>query len=217
MKKYVTTSSILAFKYKNGIITASDTQGSGGSLSKYKNLTRTYSITKKCIISYSGEYSDIQNLHNSLKYELLQDSRTIDPQGIFKLVQRVLYTKRSRLEPLNVFCIISGVKEGHVNDSYFLGAVNHLGNFYSSDVISNGLGSYLILPFLRDRVQGRVDEIDREEAICIMKEAVTVALYRDCMSINCFHFGIVEDDFCEVMEPIKIETNWDLARETLLD
>ncbi|KAM0678708.1 hypothetical protein BDAP_000385 [Binucleata daphniae] len=177
-------------------------------MSMFKNLTRTFAITPTCLISYSGEYSDIQHLHKIIKYEILKDKNLTNPQGIHKLVQYVLYNKRSQLKPLNVFCTVSGIE----NNKHFLGAVNHLGNLYESDVICNGIGAYIIAPFLRDKIQGRIDEIEREEAIQIAKEAALLAIYRDCLTLNNIQIGYVENECCEVLEPIKLDTKWDLGR-----
>ncbi|KAM0673742.1 Proteasome subunit beta type-7 [Gurleya vavrai] len=204
MKKFVTTTSILSFKYKNGIIIATDTHGLYGSMARYKNITRTFSLTKNCIIAYSGEVSDIQKLHSTIQNELIKDQRMMNAKGIYKMVQRILYSRRSQLKPLNVNCVVAG-KE---NDDFFLGAINPIGNFYESDVICTNLASYLITPFLREKIK----EVNtKEEAIKLMKEAVQIALRRDCFSANNTNFAILDNENCEITEPIKIEMDWKLS------
>lgn len=204
----VLTSTIIAFKYKNGVIIATDNKGSYGYTAKYSNLVRTFKLTPHCIISYAGEYSDIQFLHKTLKFELLKDTLTIKPQGIHNMVQRILYTYRSRLTPLNVFCVIAGVE----NNEPFVSAVNHLGNFYQSDVISNGLGAYIATPYLRSKVENLYQNIDKEEAINHMTDVMRLMCYRGCHIGNTYNVGLVDTESCEVSDQVNVKTEWELGR-----
>lgn len=206
MKSLVLTSNILAFKYKDGVIIATDNKGSYGYTAKYTTLTRTFKLTAHCLISYSGEYSDIQNLHKLLKYELMKDTLTVKPRGIHSMVQRILYTCRSRLQPLNVFTVVGGMENGEP----FVGAVNNIGNFYTTDVVSNGLGAYIATPYLRSLIENK--SVCREEAVKIMTDAMRLMCYRGCNVGDTYNVGIVESEMCEVREPVNVETDWEVAR-----
>lgn len=196
MKSFVRTSSIVAFKYENGTIHCTDKKGHYGHLKKLNTLTRTFKINNS-LISYAGEYSDIQSIHGMILHELEKTSRVLNAKGLHSLVQRILYTSRSRLKPLNVFAVIS--------DKDFLGAVNHLGSFFEDDVICEGIGSYLITPFLRSK------EKKAEEALDLMEEAMRILIYRDCWAGEDVVVGIAEEGRVDVSER-KIETDWEIGR-----
>ena len=63
----VTGSSILALKYKDGIIMISDTLGSYGSLARFKNIRRIEKINDYTMIGSGGEFSDFQAISKTLE------------------------------------------------------------------------------------------------------------------------------------------------------
>ena len=60
----VTGTSVLAVKYKDGVMMACDTLGSYGTLAKYKDLRRMAEVNEKCLIGAGGEYSDFQYVYH---------------------------------------------------------------------------------------------------------------------------------------------------------
>merc|ERR1712137_602016 len=69
----VTGTSILGIKYSNGVMLASDTLCSYGSMAKYKNAERLISVNSKTLIGGGGEYSDFQAITQLLKRNALED------------------------------------------------------------------------------------------------------------------------------------------------
>lgn len=57
---YVTGTSVLALKYKDGVIVACDTLGAYGSTKRYKSVERIKKINDHVVLAASGELSDFQ-------------------------------------------------------------------------------------------------------------------------------------------------------------
>ncbi|KAL7198481.1 hypothetical protein ACSBR2_020885 [Camellia fascicularis] len=62
---YVTGTSVIGIKYKDGILMAADMGGSYGSTLRYKSVERMKPVGKHSLLGASGEISDFQEiLHN---------------------------------------------------------------------------------------------------------------------------------------------------------
>lgn len=57
---YVTGTSVLAIKYKDGVMVACDTLGAYGSTKRYKSVERIKRINDHVVVAASGELSDFQ-------------------------------------------------------------------------------------------------------------------------------------------------------------
>lgn len=57
---YVTGTSVLAIKYKDGVMVACDTLGAYGSTKRYKSIERIKRINDHVVLAASGEISDFQ-------------------------------------------------------------------------------------------------------------------------------------------------------------
>ena len=75
----VTGASVVACKFKNGVIIACDTLGSYGSLSKYKDLVRVVKANKTTLMGFDGEVSDFQYIQRMLR-EIEQEDGFHDEQ-----------------------------------------------------------------------------------------------------------------------------------------
>lgn len=64
----VTGSSVLAVKYKDGVLIMSDTLGSYGSLARFKNLDRIQKVNGYTLVASGGEYSDFQNILRTIEH-----------------------------------------------------------------------------------------------------------------------------------------------------
>ena len=63
----VTGSSILGVKCSDGVVMASDTLGSFGSMARYRDLRRMVKVTDELVIGAGGEYSDFQAIIEMLE------------------------------------------------------------------------------------------------------------------------------------------------------
>ena len=109
----VTGTSVLAVKYKDGVMMACDTLGSYGTLAKYKDLRRIKEVNAQCLLGAGGEYSDFQYIGGLLD-ELRQDDVnladgfTMSPAEIFSYLRVVLYNRRSKFNPLWNNLVVAG-------------------------------------------------------------------------------------------------------------
>ncbi|KAL6129199.1 hypothetical protein ACLB2K_072552 [Fragaria x ananassa] len=62
LNPYVTGTSVVALKYKDGVLMAADMGGSYGSTLRYKSIERMKPIGKHSFIGASGEISDFQEM-----------------------------------------------------------------------------------------------------------------------------------------------------------
>jgi 20S proteasome subunit beta 7 len=62
-----TGSSVFAIKYKDGVIIATDTMGSYGSLARFPDLKRVIAVNKTTIVGFTGDIADFQFLQEQME------------------------------------------------------------------------------------------------------------------------------------------------------
>ncbi|SOV75480.1 proteasome subunit beta type-4 [Plasmodium sp. gorilla clade G3] len=112
----VTGTSVIAIKYKHGIMIAADRKASYGSYAKFQNVERIFKINNKTVMGFSGELADAQYLHELLTRKninnLSEKKRKEDmytPQHYHSYVSRVFYVRKNRIDPLFNNIIIAGI------------------------------------------------------------------------------------------------------------
>ena len=182
----VTGTSVLAVKYKDGVMMACDTLGSYGTLAKYKDLRRMAEVNEKCLIGAGGEYSDFQYIQ-SLLDELrtddanLADGFTLSPAEIFSYLRVVLYNRRSKFNPLWNNLVVAGFTGGKP----FLGTVDLIGTAFEDDLIATGFGAHLALPLMRKALDETPAHLMEEGvARALLEDCLRVLFYRDCRALN---------------------------------
>lgn len=219
-KVFVTGTSVIGLKYKDGVMVASDTNASYGSYAKYKGVTRIFKVAPSCLIASSGEYSNVQNVVHKIDTEV-RENRCIEgvdlgPGEIFTMVRRHMYKSRCKGTPEMNFHILAGMGGDDSDEKgRYLGGVNPLGNFYHATVIASGIGAHIVLPILRNKVEGREDEVTKQEAEQIVKECMTVLFYRDTRAASVIQIGSVEAEHAEIGNEITLESKWDIGKEVL--
>lgn len=222
-KTGVMGSTVVCFKYNNGVVMASDNSTTYGSLC-LQNFKKIYKLTNNCMVGFSGNISDAQYLHQLIINEINKESRIMDPQGIHKMVQRIIYNRRSELNLLQISVIICGInlkennhfKNATDESGKMIGVVNSKGNFWFDTYAATGIASHLILPILREEMS---ENLTKEEASNLMKRCMKILCYKDCNASHniqmmwCESTGILEE------KVMPLETNWELAinnNETVL-
>ncbi|KAL0266145.1 UNVERIFIED_CONTAM: hypothetical protein PYX00_011861 [Menopon gallinae] len=191
MKRFVVGSSALGLRSEACTVVAADTQLSYGSMSMYRG-TKIFSLNDT-FVAFSGEHSDAQEVMNFIRTEEEKEEFPLVTTSYFKMLQRLFYSKRSRLQPLNAECIVAG--------RGFLGCVNGLGNFFESDVICTGMAAHIATPYLR---------ASSEEPVLRMMRAMELLSKRDCRASNEIQIGIIDDKGMRIEEK-KLAINWDLG------
>jgi len=204
---YVTVTSVLAIKYKDGILMACDTLGSYGSTKRYKSVERMSVVGNNTVLGASGEYSDfkyILNLLDDLTTHdyCLDDGQQLTPTEISAYLVRVLYNRRNKFDPLWNSLVVGGVSP---KGEKYLGMIGMIGTCYSDSHVATGFGAHLARPLFRER---QYDDMPEDEARTLLEDALRVCYYRDKQSINKFQMSKVTKDGATISEPYALATAW---------
>jgi len=208
----VTGTSVLAFKYKDGIMMAADNLASYGSLARFKDIQRLHPVGASTVIGAGGDMSDFQQLQSTLDEILIDelthdDGHTLGPTEIYSFLSNLMYSKRSKFDPYWNSILVGGFKDG----KSFLGYVDLLGTTYSASTLATGYGLHIAQPLLRKAVEGRETTLTEDEAREIMRTCMRVLFYRDARSLNKFQIATVTANGVKIGESEHVETSWGFA------
>jgi len=216
-----TGTSVLAVKYRSGVLLAADTLVSYGSMAKYKNARRLLPVNSSTLIGGSGEYSDLQAVAELLERNALEDRCTADSlydergneecaKEVWSYLRAVMYNRRSKMNPLWNDLVVAGFaknEDGTVSDEPFLGMVDKIGTAYEDDILATGFGSYIALPLMREKYRKDMEE---GEARALLEDCLRILFYRDCRALNRVQIAkVTRDGKCLVSEPYELDTYWD--------
>ncbi|GAW08129.1 proteasome endopeptidase complex beta subunit [Lentinula edodes] len=188
----VTGTSVLAIKYKDGIMMSADNLASYGSLARFKDIQRLHPVGTNTVIG--AEFTQ-------------QDGHSLGPSEIHEYLSHVMYSRRSKMNPLWNSLIVGGFKDG----KRFLSYVDLLGTTYSASTLATGYGSYIAQPLLRKAVEGNEDVITEDEAVRILEQSMKVLFYRDARSLNKYQIAKITADGVSVSESRSADTHWSFA------
>jgi 20S proteasome subunit beta 7 len=205
----VTGTSVLAIKYKDGIMLACDTLASYGSLARFRDLNRVKAFGKHTILGASGEYSDFQELSRLLDDMILEDDiqedgNHLSPKAIHSYLARLLYQKRNKMDPYYNKLVIGGFYKGES----FLGYVDFHGTNFTDKYLATGFGAHMAMPILRNEHR---DDMTKEEAKQLLDKCLTVLFYRDARALNRYQVATVTAEGPFVSEPYELKTDWSLG------
>ncbi|KIM41653.1 hypothetical protein M413DRAFT_444911 [Hebeloma cylindrosporum] len=208
----VTGTSVIAIKYKDGIMMAADNLASYGSLARFKDVQRLHPVGDNTVIGAGGDMSDfqyIQTLLNELDIEeyTAQDGHSLGPAEIHEYLSQVMYARRSKINPLWNSLLVGGVKNG----TRFLAYVDLLGTTYSASTLATGYGAHIAQPLLRTAVEGFEDVLTEEQALKIIENSMKVLFYRDARSLNKYQVATITKDGVNISESKHLETSWSFA------
>lgn len=204
---YVTGTSVLGIKYKDGVMIACDTLGAYGSTKRYKSIDRIKRINERCVVAAGGEISDFQYIVKLLDELTTDDYRADDgialgPKEVYNYLCRVMYNRRNKFDPLWNSLVVGGVED---DGSSFLGMVGMIGTHYSDSHVTTGFANMLARPLFREK---HADDMSEADAVELMQEALRVCYYRDKQSINKFQLAKITTGGVDVSEPFTLEVNW---------
>ncbi|KAI7853509.1 nucleophile aminohydrolase [Circinella umbellata] len=210
----VTGTSVIALKYRDGIMMAADMLGSYGSLARFRDIERLMPVGEHTVVGASGDLSDQQYISHVLESLMIKehchdDGHVLGTPHIFEYLWRMMYNRRSKFNPLWNALVVGGMDKG----KKFLGYVDLRGTTYQSSTIATGFGAHLAVPILRKRVEGREDDLTEEEAIEIINDCMRVLYYRDARSMNKFQRATITEAGVKVSEPYGVETEWGFAEK----
>ncbi|KAH8113060.1 proteasome endopeptidase complex beta subunit [Phellopilus nigrolimitatus] len=209
----VTGTSVLAIKYKDGIMMAADNLASYGSLARFKDIQRLHAVGSYTVLAASGDMSDFQHIQHMLDSLLIEeettkdDEHTLGPAEIHEYLSQVMYRRRSKFDPLWNSILVGGFKNGQ----RFLAYVDLLGVTYTSSTIATGYGAYIAQPLLRKAVEGKEDELTEEQAREIIEQSLKVLFYRDARSLNKYQIATITAAGANILDSKSLTTEWAFA------
>ncbi|KAJ1422028.1 Small GTPase superfamily [Sesbania bispinosa] len=206
---YVTGSSVVAVKYKDGILMAADMGGSYGSTLRYKSVERLKPVGKHSLLGASGEISDFQEILRYLDELILYDNmwddgNSLGPKEVHNYLTRVMYNRRNKFNPLWNSLILGGVKNGQK----YLGMVNMIGINFEDNHVATGLGNHLARPILRDEWH---ENLTFEEGVRLLEKCMRVLLYRDRSAVNKIQISKITEEGATVFQPFSLKTYWEFS------
>ncbi|XP_042061659.1 proteasome subunit beta type-4-like isoform X1 [Salvia splendens] len=205
---YVTGTSVIGIKYKDGLLFAADMGGSYGSTLRYKSVERLKSVGKHSVIGASGEISDFQEIMRyldeliSLFDNMWDDGNSLGPKEVHNYLTRVMYNRRNKFNPLWNSLVLGGIKNG----KKYLGTVSMIGVHYEDDHVATGFGNHLARPILRDEWH---ENLTYEEGVKLLEKCMRVLLYRDRSAVNKLQIAKITEEGFTVSEPYSLKTSWD--------
>ncbi|KAL6130589.1 hypothetical protein ACLB2K_068968 [Fragaria x ananassa] len=212
LNPYVTGTSVVALKYKDGVLMAADMGGSYGSTLRYKSIERMKPIGKHSLIGASGEISDFQEVLRYLDEVTLQDSmcddgNSLGPKEIHNYLSCVMYNRRNKFNPLWNSFVLAGVKKkpGVDKSETYLGLVNMIGVNFEDDHVATGFGNHLARPILRDEWR---EDLSFEEGVRLLEKCMRVLLYRDRSAVNKLQIANITEKGVTISQPYSLKTFW---------
>jgi len=202
----VTGTSVLAIKYRDGIMMTADTLVSYGSLARYFDLDRVLPLGKFTLVGGSGDYSDFQFIMKFLdelitEDQITEDGSLLSPHSIHSYLTRVMYQRRNKFDPLYNRIIVGGFRDG----KSYLGMSDLRGMAFEGDTIATGYGDYIAQPLLRKHWR---PDMTYDEAKHLLDSCMRILFYRDARAHNEITLGVVTAEGPKVSQPYKLETDW---------
>jgi len=209
LEPYVTGTSVLGIKYKDGVMIAADTLASYGSLARFRDIQRMAPLGRYTLIGATGEYSDFQFLLRLLDElivsdEISNDGSHLSPHSIHSYLTRVLYERRNKMDPLWGHFVVAG----HRNGQSFLGLADMRGTSYEDETIATGYGSMIARPLMRAAYK---PNMTRDEAKSLLENCLKVLYYRDARAINRVQIATITAEGPVISEPYELQTDWDVG------
>jgi len=203
---YVTGTTVMGVKYKDGVLLACDTLGSYGSTKRYKSIERLKKVGKHTVIGFTGELSDFTYIMTLLDELMnhdfcLDDGKELDPWEIHSYLTRVMYNRRNKFDPLWNSLVVGGVKDGR----HFLGMVGMIGQFYEDSHLAAGFGNHIARPLFREK---HTDDMSLEDAKALLESCLRACVMRDKQMMNKFQIANVTEQGTTISEPFAVSTNW---------
>lgn len=139
-------SSVIALKYKDGVMIGADTAVAYGSMKKTKKTSRIAKLSEESAFSCSGEMSDFQELQKILRdkheFDVIEDdgAHFYKPKDYFNFISRLMYQRRMKGDPLWNGTIVGGVKKD--TGEVFLGMVDLYGTKIEGNFLQTGLAAH---------------------------------------------------------------------------
>jgi len=205
----VTGGSVVALKYAGGVLVAADTLAAYGSLARFEGVSRMQSvgIGGDTLLAAGGDISDYQQMLKMIETKAneeyaIDDGATMPPSALHHWLTRVMYQRRSKMDPLWNSIIVAGFR----NSKSYLGTTDLYGTMYEDNFVATGLGAHMALPLLRKYWR---EDITEEEARKLLIDCMRVLFYRDTRASAMLTIGKTDASGSSVGEPFMVDTYWE--------
>ncbi|KFA64478.1 hypothetical protein S40285_01019 [Stachybotrys chlorohalonatus IBT 40285] len=213
----VTGTSVIAIKYRDGVVMAADNLASYGSLARFTDVKRLRAYGDSALIGFSGDISDMQYLNRHLTdLQITEaydspDKTRLSAANLHRYLSQLLYSRRSKFDPLWNHLLVAGLDD---EGKPFLAAADLLGTTYASPSLATGFGSMLAQPILRRYApdEEAASKLSRDDAIEIIRECMKVLFYRDARSLDSYSIAVVTKDGVRIRDHEQLEDqSWAFA------
>ncbi|KAF2109101.1 nucleophile aminohydrolase [Lophiotrema nucula] len=212
----VTGTSVVAAKFKDGVVIAADNLASYGSLARFTDVKRLRKFNDQVVVGFGGDVSDMQYLDRLLlSLDVRENYQSADTplsaKNLHTYLSKVMYKRRSDFNPLWNHLLIAGLDS---EDKPFLASADLLGTTFTSPTIATGFGAHLAQPIMRRSLpdEESVQNVSKEEAVKLIKECMKVLFYRDARSLDKYSIAVITKDGVELKEDEKLENqSWAFA------
>ncbi|KAI4869245.1 proteasome endopeptidase complex, beta subunit [Hypoxylon rubiginosum] len=219
----VTGTSVVAMKFKDGVVIAADNLASYGSLARFTDVKRLRTFAGSSVVGFGGDVSDMQYLDRHLTELAIDEAyaqsststgsaaHALNARSLHKYLSKLLYHRRSKFDPLWNHLLVAGVDDDGLP---FLAAADLLGTVFTSPSLATGFGSMLAQPIMRKYVpdEAAVAGVTREQAVEVIRECMKVLFYRDARSLDSYSLAVVTKDGVDLSESEKLEKqSWAFA------
>lgn len=212
----VTGTSVIAAKFKDGVVIAADNLASYGSLARFTDVKRLRKFNDQVVVGFGGDVSDMQYLDrllNSLdvRENYSSNDTPMNAKNLHTYLAKVMYKRRSDFNPLWNHLLIAGLD---AEEKPFLASADLLGVTFTSPSLATGFGAHLAQPILRRVLpdEASVEKVSKEEAIELVKECMKVLFYRDARSMDKYSIAVISKEGVELKEDEKLENqSWAFA------
>ncbi|KAF2499777.1 proteasome endopeptidase complex, beta subunit [Mytilinidion resinicola] len=214
----VTGTSVIAVKFKDGVVIAADNLASYGSLARFTDVKRLRKFNTRAVVGFGGDVSDMQYLDRLLSsldirenYAEESPDAQLHAKNLHTYLSKVMYKRRSDFNPLWNHLLVAGL-DGE--NKPFLASADLLGTTFSSPTLATGFGAHLAQPILRRTVpdEATVASVTKEQAVELVKESMKVLFYRDARSMDKYSIAVITKEGVELKENEKLENqSWAFA------
>ncbi|KAF2749490.1 proteasome component PRE4 [Sporormia fimetaria CBS 119925] len=212
----VTGTSVVAAKFKDGVVIAADNLASYGSLARFTDVKRLRKFNDEVVVGFGGDVSDMQYLDrllNSLdiRENYSNNENPLHAKNLHTYLAKVMYKRRSDFDPLWNHLLVTGL-DGEKKP--FLASVDLLGTTFSSPTLATGFGAHLAQPILRRTIpdEDAVANVSQEEAVKLVQECMKVLFYRDARSMDKYSIAVITTSGVELKQDEKLENqSWAFA------
>ncbi|KAK7752424.1 Proteasome subunit beta type-7 [Diatrype stigma] len=217
----VTGTSVLALKFKDGVVMAADNLASYGSLARFTDVKRLRQFGEASVVGFGGDVSDMQYLDRHLGELAIDEAyagggdaeaHALTARSLHKYLAKLLYHRRSKFDPLWNHLLVAGLDE---SGAPFLAAADLLGTTFTAPSLATGFGSMLAQPILRRYApdDDAAAALSRDQAVAAIRECMKVLFYRDARSLDSYSLAVVtKAGGVELFETEKLEKqSWAFA------